>query len=116
MSRMGLQLQCEDCDKWRLLFCKHKLNVQEVCDLQKILDDVMWLEELDLPGRLTNVFVKEHTCSGNIEKLYYSCGFEALCVHCGSEDVDSLSSDSDFFPQCQECEDLAKVARPKKKQ
>ena len=41
VKNVGLLLQCEECDKWRLLFCKHKLNIQEVCDLQKILDDVM---------------------------------------------------------------------------
>ena len=60
---VGMLLQCEECEKWRLLFCKHKLNVQEASDLQKILDDVSYtcgtiFEDFDLRGRLTNVFVK----------------------------------------------------------
>ena len=63
-----------------MLFCKHKLTVQEVSDLQRILEDVSYscqstLEDLDMPGRLTNVFVKDHGCADGLEKLYYSCGF-----------------------------------------
>ena len=115
----GVLLQCEDCDKWRLLFCKHKLSVQEVSDLQSILDDVSYtcgttFEDLDLPGRLTNVFVKDHSCGDSVEKLYYSCGYELICVHCASEEVTD-SVDSDFLPQCQECEHMERICRPKKK-
>ena len=85
-------MQCEECDKWRLIFCKHKLNAQEVSELHSILEDVSYtcgttFDDLDLSGRLTNVFVKDHTCEDNIERLYYSCSFEPFCVHCASEDV-----------------------------
>jgi hypothetical protein len=117
VKNVGLLLQCEECDKWRLLFCKHKLTVQEVADLQGILDDVSYtcgttFDDLDLPGRLTNVFVKDHNCTECIEKLYYSCGFEPIYVYCASEEVE----DSDErLPQCQECSHMDPVCRPKKK-
>ncbi len=57
-------VQCEECSKWRLLFCKHKLSPQEVTDLQSILDDVSYscgttFEDVEMPGRLSNVFVKD---------------------------------------------------------
>ena len=58
-----------------------------------------------MPGRLVGVFVKDHTCSCTdvIEKLYYSCGFEPICVHCASEDtIDS----EEFLPQCEDCQHL----------
>ena len=79
------------------MFCKHKLSVQETSDLQTILDDILYtcgttFDNLELPGRLVNVFVKDHSCSDGIEKLYYSCGFEPICIHCASEQVtDGLS-------------------------
>ena len=29
VNNVGLLVQCEECDMWRLLFCKYKLNYQE---------------------------------------------------------------------------------------
>ena len=111
--------RCEECDKWWLLFCMHKLIVQEVADLQGILDDVLYscgttLEDLDMPGQLTNVFVKHHSCADCMKKLYYSCGFESVCVHCASEDVTD-SVNLEFLPQCQGCKYLGQLGRPKRK-
>ena len=65
--------------------------MQEVCD-HSILDDISYtcrttFKDLDLPGRLTNVFMKGHSCAECIEKLYYSCGFEPICVYCGSKEL-----------------------------
>ena len=118
VKKVGLLLQCEECDKWRLIFCKYKLSVQEVSELQSILEDVSYtcgttFDNLELPGRLTNVFVKDHSCADTIEKLYYSCGFDNICVHCASEEVKDIVN-SDFLPQCQECKDLERVNRPNK--
>ena len=75
-----------------MVFCKHKLTVQEVAYLQNILNDVSCtcrttFDDLDLPGCLTNVFVEDHSCAECIEELHYSCGFEPICVYCGSEEV-----------------------------
>lgn len=88
--------------------------MQEVADLQSILDDVSYtcgttFDDLDLPGRLTNVFVKDHSCADSIENLYYSCGFEPICFRCASEEVE----DSDqTLPQRNH---MDPVCRPKKK-
>ena len=52
------------------------------------------------------------SCADVIEKLYYSCGFEPICVHCASEDtIDS----EEFLPQCEDCQHLGRTAKPKKK-
>ena len=117
VKNVGLLLQCDECEKWRLLFCKHKLSVQETTDLEGILEDVSYtcgtsFEDFNMPGRLANVFVKDHSCADVIEKLYYSCGFEPICVHCASEDtIDS----EEFLPQCEDCQHLGRIAKPKKK-
>ena len=105
VHNVGLVVQCEECDMWRLLFCKHKLNSQEVVVLGKVLDDISYtcgvsFSDLDLPGRLKNVCVREHKCGDSIEKLYFSCDFEPICIKCSSEDV---QSNTDFFPLCVHC-------------
>ena len=74
-------------DLWHLLFCSHKLTVQERSLLQITLEDISYscgatLEELNLPGRLEGVCVKAHTCNDPMEKLYYSCGYEPVCYYC----------------------------------
>ena len=72
--------------------------MQEISDLQTILDDILYtcgttFDDLELPGRLVNVFVKDHSCADSIEKLYYSCGSELICVHYAIEEVtDSVDS------------------------
>ena len=89
---------------WRLLFSKQKLNYQELSELERSLDDVSYscglsLSELDLPGRLKGVGVKDHRCNDPTEKLYYSCDFERA---------------PSIFT-CVGCESKALVHRPKKK-
>jgi len=121
INNVGLLVQCEECDKWRLLFCKHKLNYQEVTELGKCLDDLSYtcgvmFSELDLPGRLKNVCVKYHKCTDHIEKLYYSCDSEPICCWCASEDV--TSGDVEHLPVCQDCKELgvSLIKRPQRKQ
>ena len=118
VSNVGLLLQCEECDKWQLMFCKHKLSVQEVSDLQSVLDDILYtcgmtFDDLDLSGRLVNVFVKDHSCADSIENLYYY-DFTSLFVSIvHQKKLDTV--DSDFLPQCQQCMQLEHVRKPKKK-
>ena len=122
VNNVGLLVQCEECDKWRVLFCRHKLNYHEVTELGKCLDDISYtcgvmFSELDLPGRLKNVCVKDHKCSDPIEKLYYSCDFEAICCWCASDDV-ANELELEYLPLCHDCKDqgLTPVKRPQRKQ
>ena len=120
VKNVGMLVQCEECDKWRLMFCRHKLNRQEVATLAKCLDDVSYtcgvlFSDLDLPGRLKGVCVKDHACVDHIEKLYYSCGFELICCYCAKE---VLSEDTVTLPMCKDCQDEGKtpINRPKTKE
>ena len=118
-KNVGLLLQCDECNKWRLLFNKQKLNYHEISELEGVLDDISYtcgfsFSEVDLSGKLKGVCVKDHRCSDPIEKLYYSCGFELICYWCGSIDV---SEDQEYFPLCTDCkEGKPRVSRPRKKQ
>ena len=118
VRNVGVLIQCDECGMWRLLFSKQKLNYQELSELERSLDDVSYscglsLSELDLPGRLKGVGVKDHRCNDPTEKLYYSCDFEPICYWCASENV---PESTEYFPVCVGCEGKALVHRPKKRQ
>ena len=50
------------------------------------------------------LFVKDHDCNDHIEKLYFSCGYEACCIYCGDY-LHDVEDDDEFYPQCTECQD-----------
>ena len=119
VKNVSTLIQCEECDKWRLMFCSHKLSRQEIVTLTKCLDDVSYtcgilFSGLNLPGRLKTVCVKDHACADRTEKLYYSCGFEPICCYCATTDV---ANDLINYPVCSECflEGQKPIKRPKTK-
>ena len=106
-------LQCEECDLWRLLHVyskKRKLSAQDKTEIQSVIDDISYtcgatLQELDLPDKFSCVYVREHNCFDPIEKLYYSAGFEPICIYCAAEDVE------DCNPKCSACSDRPLVKK-----
>ena len=51
------------------------------------LEDVSYscgvsFQELDVPESLTCVYVLEHNCYDPVEPLYYTAGFDPICVYC----------------------------------
>ena len=49
------------------------------------------------------------SCNEPIEKLYYKANFDDICVYC-ADDVAPWSSTEPFYPQCEDCCDLPKIA------
>ena len=73
--------------------------------LLRLLDDYTYtcgstLAELDLGEDFEDVEIKDHACGDVIEKLYYSAGFEPICVYCG---VDQPFTSQDNYLQCETC-------------
>jgi len=60
-----------------------------------IIDDVL------LPNGIT-VCVKDHDCNDPIERLYYSCGYEPVCIYCGWY-LQNADEDDEAYPQCVDC-------------
>lgn len=60
-----------------------------------------YLDEVVLPHGI-EVFVKDHDCGDHIEKLYYSCGYQEICIHCG-EYLENADNDAETYPQCMDC-------------
>ena len=105
VKNVDIMLQCDECCKWRLLYCKFKLTRKERADLQTGLQDVSFtcgaqLQDLELPGRLNEVYTRIMSCEQPIEKLYYSAKYSPICVYC-AEDVESVPTDK--YPQCVDC-------------
>jgi hypothetical protein len=110
VRNVNILLQCEECGLWRLLFSKKKLIPQAVTQLQNLLEDISYscgatFEDITMPEGLESVCVKRHNCYDPIEKLYYSCGFEPICIYCAASDGLEFNSGnaSDYYPQCDNC-------------
>ena len=60
------------------------------------------LQDLDLSGKLAEVYIRDMRCYDPIEKLYYSTGkYEEICIYCGGEE--NLTSKEGAYPQCIDC-------------
>ena len=113
VKNIDLMLQCDECGLWRLLYSKQKLSGKECEDLQRILEDYSFtcgapLQDLELAGRLANVYSRDLACYQPIEKLYYTAKYDTakydpICVYC-AEPVES-SPNSECYPQCQGCQE-----------
>lgn len=97
MKNVDLMLQCDECSMWRLLYSRFKLTRKERADMQVAIDDISFtcgapLQDLQLPGRLSEVYTRELSCGEPIEKLYYTAKYTPICIYC-ADDVESV-------PQC----------------
>ena len=72
------------------MYSKYKLPVAERRQLQQLLDEHLYscgakLQDLHLEDKFKDVEIRDHACGDVIEKLYYSAGFEPICVYCGCD-------------------------------
>ena len=108
VKNVGLLIQCEECEMWRLLFSKSKLSSKSIVELESFLEDISYtcgatFDEVTMPEELKSVCVRVHKCFDPIEKLYYSSGFpEVICIYC-SRMLPSTSNNTDYYPQCLGC-------------
>ena len=97
-----LMVQCGECQMWRLVFLKYKLNTRKRQYLQQLLKDYTYtcgstLAELNLGEEFKDVEIRDHACGDVVEKLYYSAELEPICVYCG---INQPFTSSDYYPQC----------------
>ena len=62
-----------------------------------ILDDIILPHGLDIS-------VNDYDCGDHIEKLYYSCRYQPICIYCG-EYLHGADEDPSTYPQCRDCEE-----------
>ena len=109
-----MMLECEHCGRWRLLYCQRKLTRKERESLEEVLADISFtcevsLQELELPGKLANVYVRDISCQEPIKRLYYTAKYPPICAYCAHSMSDT--SDSKVYPQCPSCGDKPKIPK-----
>ena len=92
VKNVDMMLQCEECESWRLLYSQKKLTHRERTQLE---------EDLDLTGKVADVYVRDIVCGKPIQKIYYSAKYPPICVYCATPvDPDPKSDDC---LQCTDC-------------
>jgi len=113
-----MMILCEECNR-HLLFSKRRLTLSECKLLESILEDIAYtcgasLEDLDLPGNLSNVVVKDHRCGDAIEKLYYSANYENIySIYCANTN-DLIVDEVDSYPICTSCAEVHQPIKQRK--
>ena len=115
IKNVDMMLLCEECEMWRLLYSKKKLKAEDRCLLTLQLEDLAFscgalLQDLDLPAPLNEVYVRSVNCFDPIEKLYYSAGYEPICIYCAGQ-VASATESRKFYPQCIHCISKPQISR-----
>ena len=103
---VDMMLQCDECDSWRLLYSQNRLSSQERKDLEEAVADYSFtcgapLQDLNLPGKLAHVYVRDMSCGDPIEKLYYTAKYPPICIYCATS-VEPNPEDA-HYPQCKDC-------------
>ena len=114
VCNVGVMVQCEECQMWRLLYSPRKLSAIAVKELNSLLEDFTYtcgasLSDLDLPPMLSSVCVRDIHCHDPVEKLYYSMKYDPICIYCCSTDNLILTSSSTSYPQCEDCKDKPSI-------
>ena len=93
---------------WRLIYSKKKLSLQAKKELERKLNNFDFCcgastSDLDLPDELkeSDVHFRDLRCEDPVEKLYYSMGFEQICIYYSTED--DLDIRENFYPICASC-------------
>ena len=98
-STTGLTIDCNECNKPRLVYSAKKLTEGEKKSFNRVMSDMMYtcgatLVEFNDPSNPSNhrydildkCFVRaNNNCSKPVEPLYYTCNYPECCVHCGSK-------------------------------
>ena len=107
-KNVGILVRCDECNKPRLAFSKHKLKERESNCLKPMLNEVVYTcsstfseynsEKED--NIMHKVFVKANlSCGQNVEFSFYSCEiYNPVCIHCGC--TDHFLNEVENYPQC----------------
>uniref|UniRef100_A0A1X7SQM0 Uncharacterized protein n=1 Tax=Amphimedon queenslandica TaxID=400682 RepID=A0A1X7SQM0_AMPQE len=115
VKNSNLMVQCSECDMWRLIFSRYKLNSDQRRDLQSVLDDYEYscgasLAELNLEDVYKDVEIRAHNCYDPIEVLYYSAKFTPICVYCATPQAYTAENE---YPKCENCYDKPPIYKRK---
>ena len=105
----NIMIQCEECSMWRLVYSPVKQTSKQRENLLLKLEQYAYscgseLTDMDVQQLgFPNIYVRNLVCNDPVECLYYSAGYEPICIYCSNKS--SLTEDNDTYPQCQSCTD-----------
>jgi hypothetical protein len=134
-ANTGTVIQCCECSKWRVLYCKRKLNTNENSLLNRFLDSIEYtcgdsfnyliadggnsndVESDDVSDLFKHVKVNNKlNCNNSMEVSYYSCNlYEDLCFLCGINEREETESQEECYYYCSECSVGIKDKKKRKK-
>ncbi|PKC04797.1 hypothetical protein RhiirA5_421760 [Rhizophagus irregularis] len=129
-KNVGTLIQCGECDKWRVIYSKSKLALQESEELARFLDEIQFTcgdSFYDIASNDTNDSMKKLfsivkvnntlTCNSPIEIPYYSSRLfkEVLCFNCGVECEEHNTNHGEYFPYCEDCDSMSDENKKRKR-
>ncbi|CAB5355433.1 unnamed protein product [Rhizophagus irregularis] len=129
-KNVGTFIQCGKCDKWRVIYSKSKLVLQESEELARFLDEIQYTcgdSFYDIASNDTNDSMKKLfsivkvnntlTCNSPIEIPYYSSRLfkEVLYFNCGVECEEHNTNHGEYFPYCEDCDSMSDENKKRKK-
>ncbi|CAB4484550.1 unnamed protein product [Rhizophagus irregularis] len=129
-KNVGTLIQCGECDKWRVIYSKSKLALQESEELARFLDEIQYTDGdsfYDIASNDTNDSMKKLfsivkvnntlTCNSPIEIPYYSSRLfkEVLCFNCGVECEEHNTNHGEYFPYCEDCDSMSDENKKRKR-
>ena len=84
------------------------VTVADINSRKALLDNYSYtcgspLQDIELPEPFKEVYVVRNiSCYEPTEKLYYSAGYDPICIYY-AEEVTVQDAIAEFFPQCTQC-------------
>ena len=102
----NLMVECVECGMWRLIYARKKLSTVVRKELDKIMNKFDFscgfnFSDLDSPDCLADVHCRDLGCGSPVEKLYYSMGYENICIFCSCDD--DITIPDKCYPICGSC-------------
>ena len=100
---------------WRLLYSKQRLLASEREKLEEILNDFSFtcgapLQDLEMEGKLADVYTRNISCREPVEKLYYVAKYAAICVYCAEPMMGNMDAVQHYLPQCDVCKNKPPIS------
>ena len=80
------------------------VTVADINSRKALLDNCSYIcgspsQDIELPEPFKEVYVRNISCYEPTEKLYYSAGYDPICIYY-AEEVTVQDAIAEFFPQC----------------
>lgn len=86
VRNVNLIVQSEQCHMWRLIYSPNKLKAEDKKEYSRENLIVLHLAE--------SLSVRQLQCEEPVKKLYYSMGYESICIYYSSGDNHDIPTDS----------------------